>query len=182
MKTLLHLHPHSGCSTAERENCVSFWSIELLVFGYFSSRSLCYMRIRKRRRIHDILLTVGKRTSLPSYSTSMCLPYFHVSTLPPHVYPTSTCLLYLHMLTSSLYVYHSFTYLIQFRTHVEFENENTFALEPSQHLLYGWAWELCFLVSLTHTYIQPNVKTQGHQNCTKNINIAWYVLQLRDVY
>jgi len=24
MKTLLHLHPHSGCSTAERENCVSF--------------------------------------------------------------------------------------------------------------------------------------------------------------
>jgi len=60
----------------------------------------------------------------------MCLLYLHMSTLPQNVYSTSTCLLYLHMLTSSPYVYHSFTYLIQFLTHVEFENENTFALEP----------------------------------------------------
>ena len=34
-KHFLHLHPHSGCCTAERENCVFFWSIELLVFEYF---------------------------------------------------------------------------------------------------------------------------------------------------
>jgi len=75
MKTLLHLHPHSGCSTAERENY--FRSIELLVFGYFSSWSLCYMRTRKRRRIHENLLTVGKRTSLPWYSTCMCLHHIY---------------------------------------------------------------------------------------------------------
>jgi len=44
------------------------------------------------------------------------------------------------------HTYPSFTYLIQFRTHGEFENENTFALAPSQRLLYSWAWELCFLL------------------------------------
>ena len=114
MKTLLQLHPHSGCSTAERENY--FRSIELLVFEYFSSRSLCYMRIRKRRRIHENLLTVGKRTSLPWYSTCMCLHHvygiystyvslyhIYVSTPhlyvypPPRVYSTFTCLLYIHV-------------------------------------------------------------------------------------
>ena len=36
-----------------------------------------YMRIRKRRRIHEILLIVGKRTSLPWYSTCMCLHHIY---------------------------------------------------------------------------------------------------------
>jgi len=40
-----------------------------------------------------------------------------MSNLYPRVYP-------------SLRVYRSFTYLIQFRTHGEFENENNFALSP----------------------------------------------------
>jgi len=162
MKTLLHLNSHSGCSTAERENCIPFRWIELLVFGYFSSSSLCYMRIRKRMRNHANLFTVGKRTSPHVYSTCTCLLYLHMSTLlyhhmstllylhmstlPPHVCSFSICLLYINMLTSSLYVYTSFTYPIQFRIHVEFENENTFALELPQRLLCGWAWELYSLL------------------------------------
>jgi len=141
------------------------------VFGYFSSQSLCYMRIRKRKRNHENLLTVGKRTSLPWYSTCMCLHHVYgiystcmsiphicdsipplrvytmstclhhvcVSTPPlrvyttsiclphPRVYSTSTCP-FTYMSTPSPRVYPSFTYLIQFRTHGEFENENTFAL------------------------------------------------------
>jgi len=80
------------------------------------------------------------------YSTSTCLPHFHMSTPHPHVYCISTCPLHFHMSTLHPRVYPSFKYLIQFRTHVEFENENTFALASSQWLLYGWAWELCFLL------------------------------------
>ena len=83
------------------------------MFGYFSSPSLCCMRIRKRMRIHENLFTVGKRTSPHVYSTahvysiSTCLLYLHMSTLPPHVYSTSTCLLYLHISTLPPNVYNT---------------------------------------------------------------------------
>ena len=68
------------------------------------------------------------------YSTSTYLLHIHMSTPHQHVYSTSTCLLYIHVSTPhpSLRVYPSFT----------FENENTFALAPTQRLLYSWAWEL----------------------------------------
>jgi len=68
------------------------------------------------------------------YPTSTCLYHLYVythhylSTPPQRVYPTSTCLPHLHVSTPPLRVYLSFTYVIQFRTHGEFENENTFAL------------------------------------------------------
>jgi len=55
----------------------------------------------------------------------------------PYVYSTSICPLYIHVSTPSLHVYPSFTYVIQFPTHGGFENENTFALAPSQRLLYS---------------------------------------------
>ena len=88
-------------------------------------------------------------------STSICLLHLHMSTLPPHVYQfpylytTSICIHHLymstqlhmptpfihvystiHIFTPPLRVYPGITYLIEFRTHGEFENENTFAFVP----------------------------------------------------
>jgi len=98
------------------------------------------------------------------YSTSTCLPNIHMSTQPlrvyptplstqtPHVYTNSTCLPHLHMSTPPLRVYPSFTYLIQFRTHGEFENENTFCtctLTAEREKCVAF-WSIKLLVLLDH--------------------------------
>ena len=88
----------------------SFWWIELLVFGYFSSPSLCYMRTSKRMRIMKIYSQWGNVrvhiSTLPPhvYPTSTCLFYFYISILPLHVYSTSTCRPYLYMSTLALHI------------------------------------------------------------------------------
>ena len=76
------------------------------------------------------------------YTTCMSVAHICESTPPLYVYTTSTCLRnstclshptclpYLYMSILHPHVYHSFAYLIQFRTHGEFENENNFALAP----------------------------------------------------
>ena len=125
----------------EHSSWVASIKIELLVFGYFSSRSLCYMRIRKYKnvRLPHLYMSIplvclphlyASTPLIRVYTTYTCLyhicvstphlrvyqllyvsTHLHMSTRFIHVYYTSTCLCYLHMSTRFIHVYSTFTCL-----------------------------------------------------------------------
>jgi len=150
------IHPFGTCN----------WYLGVLSLRT-SSLSLCYMRIRKRKKIHENLLTVGKRTSLPWYSTCMCLHYLyvsthlHLSTLHPHVYSISTCPLYIHMSTLYPHVYSISTcllYIHMYTLHPHVYSTSTRLLYIHMSTLYPHVYSTskCLLyihVSTPHPYV-----------------------------
>ena len=126
-------------------------------------------------------------TTCTCLRTSTCVSHFQMST------PFYTCLLYIHMsnlyprVYPSLRVYRSFTYLIQFRTHGEFENENNFALSwtsqsPSQVRDFLIKKQYYARKNSRRIYSLEYMLTVIIFSCTKNHNASTHLALATDTW